>query len=68
MVEGLYEERTNIELVYCPYPEIQRKYKKLLDFKAKFLLKIMMLRYQGQTLDLAYKLNQWIEENLDQLF
>ena len=36
--------------------------------KARFLIKIMMLRYQGKTLDLSKRIENWIENNLDRLF
>ena len=62
------EENSELELLFRPLPQIQSKYKLSLDNKAKFLAKIAMLRYQGKHLQVAGKLDAWIEENSDILF
>lgn len=62
------EENDCLELLFCPFPEVQEKYKEPLDNKAKFLIKIMMLRYQGKMLTLACKIDSWIEDNYEKLY
>ena len=62
------EENHGLNLIFRPFPEMQSKYKQSLDNKAKFLIKIMMMRYQGIMMTLACKLDNWISDNSDMLF
>ena len=55
-------------LKYCHELEVYKKRNKNLVFKAKFLQKIYSIRSSGKRLEILKMVDEWLEENIDELY